>query len=150
LAQLAEQVVGEGHAFQRRTRFELAMQVGRYIADLNHDRHALSILTCGEHVNAFGERVVSAEGMQNWQRFISLTVVPNESRDADLIYRSGDTIAERFDVKMTPGTYYLIFNFGPVATGTTDHFGGGGAGPSYRQVRPKIRLDYELPCESCP
>jgi hypothetical protein len=94
--------------------------------------------------------VVSTEGMQNWQRFISSTAVPNESRDADLIYRSGDTIAERFDVKMTPGNYYLIFDFGPVATGTTDHFGGGGAGPSYRQVRPQIRLDYELPCETCP
>jgi hypothetical protein len=37
VAQLAEQVIREGHAFEGGTRFELAMQVGRNIPDLNHD-----------------------------------------------------------------------------------------------------------------
>jgi hypothetical protein len=46
VAQLAEQVVRKGHAFERRTRLELAMQVGRYIPDLN-DRHAMSMLAWG-------------------------------------------------------------------------------------------------------
>jgi hypothetical protein len=50
VAQLAEQVIGEGHAFQRRTRLEFAMQVGRYIPDLNHDRHVISNLACVAHV----------------------------------------------------------------------------------------------------
>jgi hypothetical protein len=27
------------------------MQIGRHIADLNHDGHAIRILACGEHVN---------------------------------------------------------------------------------------------------
>jgi hypothetical protein len=94
--------------------------------------------------------LVSAEGMNHWQRFVSSTGSPNDSRDTDFIYRSGDTIAARFDVRMTPGAYYLLFDFAPVANGTADHFGGGVYGPAYRRVRPNIRLDYDLPCESCP
>jgi hypothetical protein len=94
--------------------------------------------------------VVSAEAMQHLQRFLSFAATPDDLNDVGLLYRSGDTIADRFDVKMAPGTYDLIFDFGPVAMGTTDHFAGGVAGPSYRQVRPQIALDYELPCESCP
>jgi hypothetical protein len=51
VAQLAEQVVRKGHALERGTRLELAMQIGRYIPDLNHNRHGKSILACGTHVN---------------------------------------------------------------------------------------------------
>jgi hypothetical protein len=51
VAQLAEQIVRKGHAFERRTGLELAMLVGRYISDLNHGRHAISMLTCRTHVN---------------------------------------------------------------------------------------------------
>jgi len=50
VAQLAEQVIGERYAFQRRTRLEFAVQVGRYVADLNHDWHVISILACATHV----------------------------------------------------------------------------------------------------
>jgi hypothetical protein len=51
VAYLAEQVLREGHAFERRACLELAMQVSRYIPDLNHDRHVLSMLSCKTHVN---------------------------------------------------------------------------------------------------
>jgi hypothetical protein len=54
VAQLAEQIVREGHAFERRTCLELAMQVGRYIPDLNHNWHVISILACRTHVKARG------------------------------------------------------------------------------------------------
>jgi hypothetical protein len=37
VARLAEQVVREGHALEGRTRLELAMQIGGYIPDLNHN-----------------------------------------------------------------------------------------------------------------
>ena len=94
--------------------------------------------------------LVSAEGMADLQRFLSSAATPNDPRPADLIYHSGDTIADRFDVQATPGNYYLIFEFSPVASGTADHFGGGVCSPPYRQVHPQIRLDYELPCEICP
>jgi hypothetical protein len=94
--------------------------------------------------------LVSAEGMLSWQKFLSSAATPSDPTDADLVYRSGDTIAARFDVRMTPGAYYLLFDFGPVASGTADHFGYGVDGPAYRQVHPNIRLDYDLPCESCP
>src|SRR4029077_5076736 len=54
VAQVAQKVVREGHAFEGGTGLELAMEVGRHIADLNHDRHAISILACGAHVNPAG------------------------------------------------------------------------------------------------
>jgi hypothetical protein len=28
------------------------MQVGRHVPDLNHNRHAISMLACGAHVNS--------------------------------------------------------------------------------------------------
>jgi hypothetical protein len=52
VAQLAKEVIQEGHAFQRGTGLEFAMQIGRHIADLNHDGHAIRTLACGEHVDA--------------------------------------------------------------------------------------------------
>lgn len=94
--------------------------------------------------------VVSAEGMQNWQRFLSSTVSPNDPENAELIYRSGDTIADRFNIKMTPGVYYVIFDYGPAAVSTADHFGGGVSGPAIRRARSQIMLNYALPCENCP
>jgi len=42
VAEFAEQVVRERDAFERRSRFELAMQIVRYVADLKHDWHAIS------------------------------------------------------------------------------------------------------------
>src|SRR5580700_448557 len=50
VAQLAEQIVRERHAFEGRARLELAMQVGGHISDLNHNGHVISILTCAVHV----------------------------------------------------------------------------------------------------
>lgn len=94
--------------------------------------------------------IVSAEGMQHWQRFLSSTASHDDSGHAELIYRSGDTIADRFNIKMRPGNYYVIFDYGPAAVATTDHFGGGLSGPAYRRARSQIMLNYALPCETCP
>jgi hypothetical protein len=94
--------------------------------------------------------IVSAEGMGHWQRFLSSTAPHNDPGNAELIYRSGDTIADRFDIKMTPGIYDVIFDYGPAAAAATDHFGGGASGPAYRRARSQIRLAYDLPCEICP
>jgi len=93
--------------------------------------------------------IVSAEGMQHWQRFLSSTAQHNHPGNAELIYRSGDTIADRLDLKMTPGTYDLIFDYGPAAVSATDHFAGGVTGPAYRRARSQIMLNYALPCENC-
>jgi hypothetical protein len=93
--------------------------------------------------------IVSAEGMQHWQRFLSSTASHDDPGDAELIYRSGDTIADRFNIKMTPGNYYVIFDYGPAAVASTDHFGGGVSGPAYRRARSQIMLNYALPCETC-
>lgn len=49
--------------------------------------------------------IVSAEGMQHWQRFLSSTASPSDSGNAELIYRGGDTIADRFNIKMTTGIF---------------------------------------------
>jgi hypothetical protein len=54
MPQLAEQVFGKRHAFQRGTRFQLAMPVGRYVANLNHHGHAISIFACKTHVKQTG------------------------------------------------------------------------------------------------
>jgi hypothetical protein len=94
--------------------------------------------------------IVSADGMQHWQRFLSSTASRNDPGDAELIYRSGETIADRFNIKMTPGNYYVIFDYGPAAVATTDHFGGGVSGAVYRRARSQIMLEYSLPCETCP
>jgi len=94
--------------------------------------------------------IVSAEGMQHWQRFLSLTASHNDAANAELIYRSGDTIADRFNIKTTPGIYYVIFDYGPAAVSTADHFGGGVSGPAIRRARSQIMLHYALPCETCP
>jgi hypothetical protein len=59
VAQLAEQVVREGHAFEGRTRLKLAMQIGGYIPDLNHNWHAISMLTCRTHVNGLASRFIN-------------------------------------------------------------------------------------------
>ena len=94
--------------------------------------------------------IVSAEGMKHWQRFVSSTASSSDPGDADLIYRSGHTIADRFNANMSPGNYYVIFDYGPAAVAPSDHFGGGLSGPAYRQAQPQFILKYELPCETCP
>jgi len=94
--------------------------------------------------------IVSPEGMKHWQRFVSSTASSSNPGDAELIYRSGHTIADRFNAKISPGNYYVIFDYGPAAVAPSDHFGGGLSGPAYRQAQPQFILKYELPCETCP
>jgi hypothetical protein len=94
--------------------------------------------------------IVSAVGMQHWQLFLSSTASHSDPANAELIYRSGDTIADRFNIKMIPGNYYVIFDYDPAAVSTADHFGGGVSGPAIRRARSQIMLHYALPCENCP
>ena len=57
VAKLAEQVVRKGHTFEGGARLEFAMKIRRHIPYLNHDRHAISILACGTHVNEAGRAI---------------------------------------------------------------------------------------------
>jgi hypothetical protein len=89
--------------------------------------------------------VVSEPGFQHWRDFVAPPLADKKPRGGELLYRSGATIADRFQFSLTPGTYYLIFAYGP-ATGQGDHF----AGPPfpntvYRDAASEISLSYELP-----
>ena len=50
LADFPEQVLRERHAFQRRTRLQPAVQLGRDVSYLNHWGHVPNLQTCGTHV----------------------------------------------------------------------------------------------------
>jgi hypothetical protein len=92
--------------------------------------------------------VVSAAASQHWQKLLSPTGSPGDPGSSELIYHSGATSADLFDVKMTPGTYDLIFYYEPPPSSAADHFGGSvAAGPVYRIARTKITLNYDLPQE---
>jgi hypothetical protein len=83
VAQLAEQVVREGHAFEGRTRLERAMQIGGYIPDLNHNWHAISMLTCRTRVNGLASRFI------NFCRFGSSAIPFAVSKRASVVTRVG-------------------------------------------------------------
>lgn len=90
--------------------------------------------------------VVSAAGFPHWEQFLPPTSAGSNLHSEELIYHTGNTIADLFQIKLKPGTYYLIFDYGP-PTGATwsDHFGGFGG--SYRVADTKITLNYDLPQE---
>lgn len=96
--------------------------------------------------------LVSADAVPHWQEFLSVPATPNSSSPTPaypgLLYRSGDTIADHFEIKLLPGSYELIFYFGPAPSEQADHYGCGWLGPCYRQVSPTITLTYELPQET--
>ena len=62
MAQLAEQAVRKGHAFESRALLELAIHVGRHIPDLNADWHAMSVLAWGTHINLSSDQCENAAG----------------------------------------------------------------------------------------
>ena len=91
--------------------------------------------------------LVSSAGFRHWQQFHSPTGAPTDSSKGELIYHTGNTIADSFLIKLSPGTYDLVFDYGP-PTGPTfsDHYGG--FGPSYRVADTQITLSYDLPQET--
>jgi hypothetical protein len=68
-ADLREEIIREGEAFQRRTRFEEAVQLVRNITELDHLCHVKNIHACFPHVksNMMG-RVVYLHAVDKYRR----------------------------------------------------------------------------------
>jgi hypothetical protein len=63
-----------------------------------------------------------------------------------LLYHSGNTNADYFQIKMTPGDYFLVFDYGPSTRTNTDHYVDLDAlDRNYRLTSTKITLNYDLP-----
>jgi len=62
--------------------------------------------------------------------------------------RTGNTNADYFQIKLTPGDYFLVFDYGPSTRANTDHYVDGDAlGRNCRLTRTKITLYYTLPAK---
>ena len=51
LTDFSQQIIGQGHASQRRARLERAVKFIWHITDLDHRGHVLTMVTCASHVN---------------------------------------------------------------------------------------------------
>lgn len=89
--------------------------------------------------------VVSAAGFSHWRQYLSSTQ-PGPG-DRDLLYRTGNTRADLFEIKLSPGTYHLVFDYGPPTGPTFSDHGGILGGLSSRYANTKITLSYDLPQE---
>jgi hypothetical protein len=90
--------------------------------------------------------VVTAAGMKHWDFLFSRSGANNNTVNGELLYHTGNTNADYFQIQMTPGDYFLVFDYGPSTATMTDHFVERDAlGPRYRLARTKITLSYELP-----
>src|SRR5579862_7014090 len=104
MSQLAEQVVREGHTFQRRTRFEFAMQIRRNIPNLNHHWHAMSILACGTHLKRIAllttERIsrclVRRRASLRWNRIYAGAVAAKSREALDRLLQPGRSSGHDF------------------------------------------------------
>jgi len=89
--------------------------------------------------------VVTSAGFSHWQEYLS--AAQSEAGHRDLVYRTGNTGAELLEIKLSPGTYDLIFDYGPQSGPTfSDHYGVVG-GSSSRSANTRITLSYDLPQE---
>jgi hypothetical protein len=89
--------------------------------------------------------LVTSAGFPHWQHYLS--AAQPDLGDRNLLYRTGNTRADLFEIKLSPGTYDLIFDYGPASGPTlSDHYGSLG-GPSSRGANTKITLSYDLPQE---
>jgi hypothetical protein len=89
--------------------------------------------------------VVTSTGFSHWQEYLSAG--QSAADDRNLLYRTGNTGADLFEIKLAPGAYDLIFDYGPPSGPTfSDHYGGLGS-PSSRSANAKITLSYDLPQE---
>jgi cytosine/creatinine deaminase len=163
VAQLAEQVIRKRHAFKRRTRLELAMQVRRYIADLNHNRHAFSILTCAAHVNGTAERLTAPHSRfserlrSEYKRFMTntldyaamLAVALQEARTglAEGGIPIGAAIFDSTTSKLIGAGHNRRVQQGdPSVHGETDAFRNAGRQRSYRNL---VMVTTLAPCWYC-
>lgn len=91
--------------------------------------------------------VVTAAGMKHWQDFLP-SASGAKSGSGELLYHTGNTNADYFQIKLTTGDYVLIFDYGPPTRTNADHFVDvDHAGPRYRWVNTKIGLSYQLPAK---
>jgi hypothetical protein len=93
--------------------------------------------------------VVTAAGMKHWQDFL---LPPgganNNTANGELLHHSGNTNADYFQIKMTPGDYFLVFDYGPSTRANTDHYVDDAAlDRNYRLTRVKMTLYYDLPAK---
>lgn len=89
--------------------------------------------------------LVSAAGFPHWKHYLS--AAQPDLGDGNLLYRTGNTRADLFEIKLSPGTYDLIFDYGPPSGPTFSDHGGSPGGPSSRGANTKITLSYDLPQE---
>ena len=90
--------------------------------------------------------VVTAAGMKNWRDFLLSPSGANNTANGELLYHSGNTNADYFQIKMTPGDYFLVFDYGPSTRTNADHYVDLDAlGRNYRLTSTKITLNYDLP-----
>ena len=58
--------------------------------------------------------VVTAAGMKHWRDFLfSPRGANNNTANGELLYHTGNTNADYFQIKMTPGDYFLVFDYAP-------------------------------------
>jgi hypothetical protein len=91
--------------------------------------------------------VITAAGRKNWRDFLLSPIgANNNTANGELLYHSGTTNADYFQIKMTPGEYLLIFDYGPSTRTSADHYVDLDAlGRNYRLTSTKITLNYDLP-----
>ena len=89
--------------------------------------------------------LVSSVGFSHWQEYLSTT--QPATGDPDLLYRTGNTGADMSQIKLSPGTYDLIFDYGPPSGPTFSDHGGVVGLYSSRWANTKSSLSYDLPRE---
>lgn len=91
--------------------------------------------------------LVNAAGMKHWQGFLpSPAGAAGNSSSGELLYHTGNSNADYFQIKLTPGDYFLIFTYGPATRTNTDHYVDFDASArNYRLTRTKITLQYDTP-----
>ncbi|MGB8541270.1 MAG: hypothetical protein WCD49_06490 [Candidatus Acidiferrales bacterium] len=87
--------------------------------------------------------LVSRAGFPRWQEYLSTP----EPRDRNLLYRTGNTGADMFQIELAPGTYDLIFDYGPPSGPTFSDHGGVVGLYSSRWANTKFILSYDVPQE---
>jgi len=92
--------------------------------------------------------VLTAAGMKHWRDFLFSPSGANNTANGELLYHTGNTNADYFQIKMTPGDYFLVFDYGPSTRANTDHYVDDDAlGHNCRLTRTKITLYYTLPAK---
>src|SRR5271156_3165529 len=90
--------------------------------------------------------VVTAAGIKHWRDFLLSPSGASNTAKGELLYHSGNTNADYFQIKMMPGDYFLVFDYGPATRTNADHYADlGASGLNYRLTLTKITLSYELP-----